>query len=400
MPDCGRTYRRARTPSTPTIAHHSESSTHGRVSRCNFCCAPGTTRGKPTGSGPTPSAPRSQMAPFCRPQGPHGHAQLSVARSASSTQMTTPQQHCCRLRGAGGMPMSMTHGDFDTTTPNISLSALPAAPGSPHCRFAAAQLRHRSRRVAMLSATPGPCSANSEVSTYPNTRSRTGPVPPGALRHGRPAQLGRERDRLPYLAHNTINPANVDQIPEVVTGAGGWVPNMFSFQPSAFVGDQRRWKEDQPDCRLRPTLCVGTDRGRRRYPPAARCVPVTAATAAWGFYGGARWHRFLDDTDSTDLAARDGPPRRRTRRPLNTPPRLLAATPAWPGSPSPTRRCWLRSAWAARTVRRVGPFHLARQSVSGPGLLPGPTAAPIARSDVGRPAWRGRRRRRARRGPS
>ena len=42
----------------------------------------------------------------------------------------------------------------------------------------------------------------------------------------------------------TITPANVDQIPGVIARCRTMGFNLFSFQPAAYVGDERRWKED------------------------------------------------------------------------------------------------------------------------------------------------------------
>ena len=57
------------------------------------------------------------------------------------------------------------------------------------------------------------------------------------------ADLRRQHGVRSYLAHDmTVTLANVDQVGEVVTGAlpVGW--SMLSFQPVAFVGDDRRWR--------------------------------------------------------------------------------------------------------------------------------------------------------------
>ena len=48
-----------------------------------------------------------------------------------------------------------------------------------------------------------------------------------------------------FLAHNmTVTPANLGQVAEVVRDCHAMGFGMFSFQPAAFVGDDRRWHED------------------------------------------------------------------------------------------------------------------------------------------------------------
>ncbi len=76
-----------------------------------------------------------------------------------------------------------------------------------------------------------------------------------------------------FLAHNmTVTPANLGQIADVVRDCHARGFGMFSFQPAAFVGDDRRWHEDYaqagvvvrrwlprtPDDRVRPARLVTT----------------------------------------------------------------------------------------------------------------------------------------------
>jgi hypothetical protein len=59
------------------------------------------------------------------------------------------------------------------------------------------------------------------------------------------ARLGREHRVRYFLAHNmTVTPANLGQVAGVVRDCRHMGYGMFSFQPAAFVGDERRWHED------------------------------------------------------------------------------------------------------------------------------------------------------------
>ena len=47
-----------------------------------------------------------------------------------------------------------------------------------------------------------------------------------------------------YLAHNmTVTPSNVEQIPEVIIASRALGFRMFSFQPAAYLGNERRWRD-------------------------------------------------------------------------------------------------------------------------------------------------------------
>lgn len=81
---------------------------------------------------------------------------------------------------------------------------------------------------------------------------------------------------------------------------------MFSFQPAAFVGDERRWRERDGELtadRVWEQIEAGAD---TRLPFRVfqhgdeRCNRTT-----YGFYVGDRYHPILDDLDPADLRVRD-----------------------------------------------------------------------------------------------
>jgi hypothetical protein len=174
------------------------------------------------------------------------------------------------------------------------------------------------------------------------------------------ARLRREHGVRSFLAHNmTVTPANLHQIAAVVRDAPVGF-SMFSFQPAAFVGDERRWREDYGDS-SGDDVWAEIERGagakldyRLVQHGDLRCNRV-----AYGFYVGEQWFPFLTD-DPRDLAARDafyrffgglvftGTP------PLTVAARVARVTARHP-SVVPTALAWL-----ARAVRRVGVRRLAR----------------------------------------
>jgi hypothetical protein len=61
----------------------------------------------------------------------------------------------------------------------------------------------------------------------------------------RPKRLRREHGVRYDLAHNmTVTPRNLDQVAEVVRACLDMGYGMLSFQPAAFVGNPKRWRED------------------------------------------------------------------------------------------------------------------------------------------------------------
>lgn len=85
------------------------------------------------------------------------------------------------------------------------------------------------------------------------------------------SRLRQEVGTRSFPAHNkTVTACNVDQIAGVVRACHDAGFGMFSFQPAAFVGDERR----QRDGELAGDRVWEPDRTRRGHPPA---VPRFAA---------------------------------------------------------------------------------------------------------------------------
>ena len=130
------------------------------------------------------------------------------------------------------------------------------------------------------------------------------PVPPPVRRDVE--RLKREHGVRYYLAHNmTVTPRNLD-LAGVIRECRDYGFAMFSFQPAAFVGGERRWHEGYRDT-------SGDDLWARVEAGAGTRLPNRALQfgdercnrTAYGFYVGEDWFPLLDDQDPADLHTRD-----------------------------------------------------------------------------------------------
>jgi hypothetical protein len=157
----------------------------------------------------------------------------------------------------------------------------------------------------------------------------------------------------------TVSPANLGQVAGVVRDCRAMGFGMFSFQPAAFVGDERRWHEDYRAVTGDQVWAqiehgVGTRLDYRVFEHG----DVRCNRAAYGFWAGDCWYPVLDGSDPADLAVRDA--FFRYFGPVNftgTPILPLAARIALITAAHP-RIVALVAGWAARTIRRVGPRRL------------------------------------------
>ena len=170
------------------------------------------------------------------------------------------------------------------------------------------------------------------------------------------ARLRREHKVRFFLAHTmTVTPGNLGQVAGVVRDCHHLGFGMFSFQPAAFVGDERRWHEDYraitgDQVWAQIERGVGTALDYRVFEHGdVRCNRV-----AWGFWAGDRWYPWLDGSDPRDLAVRDaffgyfG-----AVSFTGTPAGALAARIALITARHP-RIVVLAAGWASRAVRRAG----------------------------------------------
>ena len=162
------------------------------------------------------------------------------------------------------------------------------------------------------------------------------------------------------------------QIAEVIRAVSGTGYGMFSFQPAAFVGDERRWREDYRET-TGDAVWAEIERGagcRLDY-RVFEHGDVRCNRTAYGFYVGDRWYPFLDGDDPRDLAVRDA--FFRYFGAVN-----FTGTPAWVLAGKIVRvvvrhPVTLRFAagWLRRTVRRVGgAFAVSHRLFAGQRLRP------------------------------
>ena len=335
-----------------TIGRHAVGceGTHGVFPRCNFSCTPcyhsrQANRVRTDGAH-TLEQVGDQMRLLRRLRGPHGHAQLI----GGEVSLLDPHDHAEALlvmRRAGREPMSMTHGDFDYGY--LRRLALDAD-GRP--RFA--RLSFAAHFDTTMFGRSGIRRAEREADLDPYRRAFCDLF----------ARLRAEHGIGSYLAHNmTVTPDNVDQIPEVIASGRSMGFDMFSFQPAALIGDERRWKADYRS--LDPDAVwsrIEEGAGARLPHRALQVGDDRCNRTAWGFYVAGRWHGLLDERDPRDLAARDAFFAHLGGVHFNAPPRLLALRLGRVVLAHPTV-VPRALGWAVRTVRRVGARRLLRHRV-------------------------------------
>lgn len=267
--------------------------THGVFPKCNLTCSPcyhSADANKVRIDGEhTLREVNAQMAYLRTRRGPRGHAQLI----GGEVSLLAPDDHAAALlamREHGREPMSMTHGDFDYDY----LQRVALGPdGRPRFRklsFAA----HFDSLMRGRQGIPRP-STESELSSYRRDFA------------GMFTRLRREHGVRSYLAHNmTVTPANVGQIAGVVRDALSMGYSMMSFQPAAFVGDDRRWKEGFREVTSDDVWAqIEAGAGTRIPFAGARIGDPRCNRTSFGFLVGSRWVPFVDDASPADIVARD-----------------------------------------------------------------------------------------------
>jgi hypothetical protein len=325
--------------------------THGVFPKCNLACAPcyhSRDANQVRVDGPhTLAQVRAQMALLRDQRGPRAHAQLI----GGEVSLLSPDDHAEALaimRAHGREPMSFTHGDLDYDY----LERLVLGPGG----------RRRLGRVSFAVHFDSLMFGRRGIPRPPDEASLN---PYRARFAAMFARLRAEHGVRYFLAHNmTITPANLGQVAEVVRSCQAMGYGMFSFQPAAFIGDERRWHEDYRDVTADQVWAqieqgVGTLLDYQIFEHGdVRCNRV-----AYGFWADDRWYPVLDGADPRDVAARDaffayfGPVNF-----TGTPIPLLAVRIALVTAAHP-RIILLAAGWAARTIRRVGLLRLLRHRV-------------------------------------
>ena len=315
--------------------------THGVFPKCDFACTPcyhSSDANKVRVDGPhTLAQIEDQMAYLERTRAPHAHAQLI----GGEVSLLNGNDHAAAIdimRRHGREPMSFSHGDFEYEyLESVALDARGKR------RFK--KLSFAVHIDSTMKGRRGMRRAPDEASLDPYRRRVAAMF----------QRLRREHGVKFYLAHNvTVTPANVDQIPEVIRAAHGLGYAMFSFQPAAYVGDERRWRDDYASLDPDRVWAKIEQGAQTRLPYEVLQVGDTRCNrTAWGFYVADQWFSFFNDEDPKDLIARDALLHDLGGVHFNAPIHLLMLRLARIAGRRPSL-IPMAAGWLRRTVRRSG----------------------------------------------
>lgn len=223
-------------------------------------------------------------------RGPRAHAQLI----GGEVSLLAPDDHAAALqvmRDYGREPMSFTHGDFDYEY--LQAVVLDADGNARFGRVSFAA--HFDKLMRGRSGIPRP-RTEAELTPY---RRRFAEMF---------TRLRREHGVESYLAHNmTVTPDNIDEVAAVVgevVNMGGY--SMVSFQPAAFVGDERRWHGDYREIDIDTVWeQIELGMGQPISFSAIQFGDPRCNRTALGFLVGRRWHPFLEVTSKVEERARE-----------------------------------------------------------------------------------------------
>ncbi|HEX9033180.1 MAG TPA: hypothetical protein VF834_15185 [Streptosporangiaceae bacterium] len=363
---------RARTPGQ-VLGRHAVGceGTHGVFPRCNLACTPcyhSRDANQVRTDGPhTLREVAAQMALLRERRGPRAHAQLI----GGEVSLLDPDDHAEALaimRAHGREPMSFTHGDVDYDY----LRALVLGTDG----------RRRFRRVSFAAHFDSLMFGRHGI---PRPRDEASLNPYRDRFAGHFARLRREHGVRSYLAHNmTVTPANLGQVAAVVRDCRNMGYRMLSFQPAAFVGDERRWHEPYRDLSGEAVWAqVEAGAGARLDHTVLQHGDLRCNRVAYGFWCGDRWHPWLDGDNARDLAARDA--FFRYLGPVSfggIPAARLAGNLAGVLLRHP-QVAVITVVWLARAVRRVGAWRLLRHRITPVTFV----MHQFMDADEVRPAW-------------
>ena len=119
--------------------------------------------------------------------------------------------------------------------------------------------------------------------------------------------LKRDHGVRSYLAHNmTVTPSNLPEVAETVRAVLDMRFDMMSFQPAAFIGDDRRWKEDFSAVSI-DAVWAQVEAGAGQSLPwrATQFGHPSCNRYTTGVLVDGRFTVALDPDDARDIAARD-----------------------------------------------------------------------------------------------
>jgi len=205
--------------------------THGVFPRCDLACTPcyhaRIANSVRTDGRHTLEQVDRQMGYLRSARGTGQHAQLI----GGEVTLLDPDEHAAALaamQAHGRKPMSMTHGDFDYDY----LERLAVGPDGRRRFDLLRFVGHFDSLMLGRGDLPRP---RTEAELDPYRRRFVELF----------ERLRREHGVHCDLAHNmTVTPRNLDQVADVVRAGLGMGFGMMSFQPAAYVGNPKRWRED------------------------------------------------------------------------------------------------------------------------------------------------------------
>jgi hypothetical protein len=322
--------------------------THGVFPQCNLACTPcyhsrDANQVRVDGRHTLDNI-EAQLRLLRELRGPHAHAQLI----GGEVTLLDPDDHAQALsvmRRYGREPMSFTHGDVDYEYLRRLVYGPDGSRRLDRISFAA----HFDMFMFGRRGIPRP---PDEASLHPYRAEFTAKL----------RRLRRASGVRTFAAHNmTVTPANLGQVADVIRACHGMGYGMFSFQPAAFVGDERRWHERFRDVDGDAVWGeIERGAGARLDYRLFEHGDVRCNRVAYGFYVGDRWFAVLDGEDPRDLAVREA--FFRYLGPIafaGTPLLLLAARLTRLALRHPATLA-IAVGWLRRTMRRVGVGRLLR----------------------------------------
>ena len=267
--------------------------THGVFPRCNLTCTPcyhsrDANKVRVDGAH-TVAEVGAQMGLLRRLRGPRAHAQLI----GGEVSLLDPDDHAAALlamRAHGREPMSMTHGDFDVDYLRRLVTGPDGALRLRRVSFAA----HVDKLMRGRRGIPRP---RAEADLHPYRRRFVQMF----------TDLRRELGLRSYLAHNmTVTPANLGEVAEVVEAVMPMGFRMMSFQPAAFLGDDRRWDDGYRSLAV-DAVWEQMERGAGTRLPyrAVQMGDPRCNRTAFGVLVDGRWVSLVDEASAADVVGRD-----------------------------------------------------------------------------------------------
>ena len=266
--------------------------THRVFPQCNLTCTPcyhSADANKVRVDGEhTLREIEGQLAYLRRTRGPHGHAQL-IGGEVSLLDADSHAEALAIMRRHGREPMSFSHGDFDE---DYLRRVVLGPDGRPRVR----RVSFAGHFDSLMRGRRGLPRPRTEAELAPYRRAFAEMF----------ERVRREHGVRYYLAHNmTVTPSNLGEVADVVRQTLPLGFSMMSFQPAAYIGDERRWREDlraaTPDA-----VWAEIERGAGSRLPwsALQFGDPRCNRTAYGWRVGDRWVSLLDDTDPRDVAVR------------------------------------------------------------------------------------------------